>query len=84
MMYTVGSRLKERHAKQLRMEWSSEWAHTNYYDTEEEAEEKKREWERNKRNDATEFKIIPVEKVTHVGDGEVYIEVQLEEETTNL
>lgn len=78
-MFTVAARLKKRHAKRLRMEWSADWLHTNYYDTEEEAEEQKQEWQGNKKNDATEFKVIPVEKITHTGGGEVlainYIEV---------
>ena len=79
MKYTVGFRTKKRVAENLRMEWSSNWLHTHYYDTEEEAAKQKEEWERNKKNNATEFKIIPVEKVTHTGGGEVlatnYIEV---------
>lgn len=79
MKYTVGFRTKKRVAENLRMEWSSNWLHTRYYDTEEEAKKQKEEWQRNKKNNAIEFKIIPVEQVTHTGGGEVvgvdYIEV---------
>ena len=80
MKYTVAARLKERCAKELRMEWSADWLHTNYYDTEEEAEEQKQEWQRNKKNDATEFKVIPVREITHTGGGETLSTEYLEED----
>ena len=70
MKYTVGARLRKRHAKQLCMEWSAEYVYTNIYDSEEEAKEKKAEWERNPRNDSSEYKIIPLEEISHTGGGE--------------
>ena len=79
-MFTVGFRTKKRVAENLRMEWSSNWLHTRYYDTEEEARKQKEEWQRNKRNDETEFKVIPVREITHTGGGETLSTEYLEED----
>lgn len=71
MSWTVGMRMKKRVAKRLRIEWSSQWKYTHFYDEEEEAEAKRQEWLRHPANRELDFKVIEVVEVTHTGGGEV-------------